>query len=95
MTAAATANSGYSRKNREIQNARRLPRRSRDAGTMYPLTKKNTMTPYQPGSNTAFTGNRASGSNGARLCSKTTVSAANPRKASSHARRLLVRRGTS
>ncbi|GIH62222.1 hypothetical protein Msi02_30390 [Microbispora siamensis] len=90
MAAAATPNSGYRRKKREIQKARKLARCSKDAGTMYPLTKKNTITPYQPGSKAVFTGSRASGNNGWRVCSKTTVRAAIPRSASSHVRRFLV-----
>ena len=44
----ATAYIGYSRNARLIQNALVLPLRSSDAGTMYPLTRKNTNTPYWP-----------------------------------------------
>ena len=46
-TAIPTASrySGYSRNMRLTQNARTLPLRSSDAGTMYPLMRKKTKTP--------------------------------------------------
>ena len=44
----ATTYIGYSRNSRLVQNPRTDPLRSSEAGMMYPLTRKNTKTPYWP-----------------------------------------------
>lgn len=82
-----THQAGYSRKNRPAQNRRTLPRRSSENGTTYPLTRKNTNTPYRPKSNHGLAAPRTSGSSTSRECSNTTTMAARPRRASSQSMR--------
>ncbi|GAA0335844.1 hypothetical protein GCM10009540_64420 [Streptomyces turgidiscabies] len=49
------------RKTRPIQNVRTQPRRSSDAGMMYPLTRKNTMMPNRLVLNSGISSRRNSG----------------------------------
>src|SRR5580700_8081711 len=81
----ATRYIGYSRNRRLVQNPRTDPLRSSEAGMMYPLTRKNTKTPYSPRSSQRYRKSRTGSSMSVDPWSNTTQSAANPRSASSHA----------
>ena len=81
----ANTKSGNSRNSRLSQKLRTLPLRSSDAGTMYPLTRKNTRAPYSPGSNTLYTARWTAGSTRVPKWLYTTHRAAIPRSASSQA----------
>src|SRR5258708_85453 len=83
----ASTYSGYSRKPRLIQKPRIDPFRSSDAGMMYPLTRKNTKTPYCPKLNHWYRDEWVDVTTSVLAWSNAKASAASPRSASSQASR--------